>query len=118
MKFNIENYDDGSYVMHCKTEEEANIFCKYLHSLGKRWSNGSSYLNENYYKVFHSETCYDFEYDCYDNIEYFIESECTILEFSDFEWDGFYSSQHCFRVYQTDKDIIDGFLSGFQIMGV
>ena len=40
MKFNIDNYK-GKYVMHCKTEEEAKIFCKYLHSIGRMWNNGN-----------------------------------------------------------------------------
>ena len=41
MRFNIEDYK-GNYVMHCKTEEEAEIFCKYLHSIGRTWSTGVS----------------------------------------------------------------------------
>lgn len=28
MKFNINKYE-GNYAMHCKTEEEAKIFCRY-----------------------------------------------------------------------------------------
>lgn len=34
MKFNINKYM-GNYAMHCKTEEEAKIFCRYLDSVGR-----------------------------------------------------------------------------------
>lgn len=34
MRFNIEDYK-GKYVMHCKTEEEAEDFCIYLDSIGR-----------------------------------------------------------------------------------
>jgi hypothetical protein len=33
MMFNIDDYK-GKYVMHCKTEEEAEVFCRYLVSIG------------------------------------------------------------------------------------
>lgn len=36
MKFNINKYE-GNYAMHCKTEEEAKIFCRYLDSVGRKW---------------------------------------------------------------------------------
>ena len=77
MKFDINNYK-GKYVMHCKTEEEARDFCNYLHSVGRRWYSGKSYLDTEFY--------YD------DKVYYFNEGACghvrlstyTILEWSDF----------------------------------
>lgn len=44
MKFNINKYE-GNYAMHCKTEEEAKIFCRYLDSVGRRWADGTSYMS-------------------------------------------------------------------------
>ena len=34
MNFDLKNYL-GYYVMHCKTEEEAENFCKFLHENGR-----------------------------------------------------------------------------------
>lgn len=44
MKFNINKYE-GNYAMHCKTEEEAKIFCRYLDSVGRKWVDGDLYLS-------------------------------------------------------------------------
>ena len=59
MKFDINNYK-GKYVMHCKTEKEAIDFCKYLHSIGKRWCLGQSYLEKNNYHHHKKDTAYNF----------------------------------------------------------
>lgn len=44
-KFNIEDYKD-KYVMHCDTKEKANAFCKYLYSVGRKWTSDCSYLEK------------------------------------------------------------------------
>lgn len=50
MKFNIDKYM-GNYAMHCKTEEEAKIFLRYLDSVGRKWVDGTSYnQTEAWYK--------------------------------------------------------------------
>lgn len=46
--FNAEKYT-GNFAMHCKTKAEAINFCKYLHSIGRKWADGSSYLSKNAY---------------------------------------------------------------------
>lgn len=83
MKFNIDNYK-GKYVMHCKTEEEAKTFCKYLHNIGHMWSSGDSYLSENYWSFYKASTCYNFNTDGYGNKQYYEEEGYTILEMEDF----------------------------------
>lgn len=84
MKFNIDDYK-GKYVMHCKTEEEAEIFCEYLHSIGHKWINDVSYLLENYWDNYEESTCYEFNTDQYCNKEYFERVRgYTILEMEDF----------------------------------
>ena len=35
-EFNINDFN-GKVAMHCKTEKEANDFCKVLHENGRRW---------------------------------------------------------------------------------
>lgn len=83
MRFNIEDYK-GKYVMHCKTEEEAEIFCKYLYSIGRTWSNGHSYLSKSYWVIYKESTCYSFNYDTYCDRPYYEEEGYTILEMEDF----------------------------------
>ena len=60
MKFNIDDYK-GRYAMHCKTEEEAIDFCNYLHSIGKEWCSGHSYVDVTYYNDYKSKTTYNFK---------------------------------------------------------
>ena len=83
MRFNIEDYE-GKYVMHCKTEEEAEIFCKYLHSIERTWSSGYSYLSESYWYIYKELTCYNFNYGTYGDKPYYEEEGYTILEMEDF----------------------------------
>lgn len=83
MRFNIEDYK-GKYVMHCKTEEEAEIFCEYLHSIGRTWSTGDSYLSESYWDRYKKSTCYNFNYGTYRDKQYYEADGYTILEMEDF----------------------------------
>ena len=84
MRFNIEDYK-GRYAMHCKTEEEAKDFCTYLASLGRKWCNNKKYTEENYWRYYKDEICYDFNNDnAYSGTESFIRHNYKILEWSDF----------------------------------
>lgn len=42
-KFSLDYYE-GKYAMHCDTKEKAEIFCNYLHKMGRTWRNGKSYI--------------------------------------------------------------------------
>lgn len=85
MKFNINKYE-GNYAMHCKTEEEAKIFCRYLDSVGRRWADGTSYMSMTNWN-YGPDTCYTFNSGTYCKKTYFLtRNYYTILEFSDFEW--------------------------------
>lgn len=83
MKFNIEDYK-GNYAMHCKTEEEARDFCKYLHSVGREWSGGRSYLSHTNWNDYKSDTVYFFNNNTYQDIRHAQINNYTILEWSDF----------------------------------
>lgn len=87
MKFNINDYK-GKYAMHCKTEEEAKIFCRYLDSVGRKWGDGDSYMSMTNWDVYGPDTYYDFNDGAYCEKTYFLTCNYTILEFSDFEWDN------------------------------
>ena len=83
MMFNINDYK-GKYAMHCKTKEEAETFCKYLHSIGKCWSNGKQYNAETRYDYYGEETAYAFNIGQYTYVDWYRKEGYTILEWSDF----------------------------------
>jgi len=83
MKFNIDDYK-GKYVMHCNTEKEAIDFCKYLHSIGKRWNDATSYLNNTEWDRYGTDTVYLFNSDLVSYIYHAKRQNYTILEWSDF----------------------------------
>lgn len=83
MKFNIEDYK-GNYAMHCKTEEEAKDFCRYLDSVGRKWSSGTKYTADNLWHIFKDNTCYVFNYATYSSLSLSKLSGYTVLEWSDF----------------------------------
>ena len=90
MRFNIDDYKNrskSSVCMNCRTEDEAEIFLGYLHSCGKRWSGGGSYLDKKYYSGYREETCYFFLDGTYGSLPWAQGEECEILYFSDFDWD-------------------------------
>lgn len=113
MEFDINEYQ-GKFAMHCKTEDEAKVFCKYLHDIGKRWNNGDSFLDKTYFFDHQENTCYAFGINKYSNLSTLLGQDYTILEFSDFIWKG-YRRRPEFRVFKTDMAVIDDFLSGFQV---
>ena len=45
--------------MHCKTEKEAEIFREYLHSIGRTWNSGDSYLSKSYWNTYKESICYN-----------------------------------------------------------
>lgn len=102
MKFNINKYM-GNYAMHCKTEEEAKIFLRYLDSVGRKWVNGTSYMSMTNWNVHGHDTCYDFNGGTYCDKTYFLTCNYyTILEFSDFKWDN----RKPVIIYQNGQDVI------------
>ena len=82
-KFDINYYDKSKYVMHCDTAEKANIFCKYLHKLGRKWFGGQSYASNSYWDAFKEDTCYDFWDNTFEKLS--ADTVLTILEFDDFD---------------------------------
>lgn len=71
--------------MHCNTEEKANVFCKYLNSVGRKWNSDCSYLEANEWAYYKEDTCYNFNYGTFcDYNSYCIDY--TILEFDNFDW--------------------------------
>lgn len=83
MKFNLNDYK-GKYAMHCKTEEEAKSFCRFLHQNGGRWCNGISYLEDDSWDNYERDTVYCFNHGTYCSVGYARRINYEILEWSDF----------------------------------
>ena len=84
MKFNLNDYK-GNYAMHCKTKEEAESFCRFLHQNGKRWGDGHSYLQFDNWDKYKADTVYYFNLDNYSSVEYIKgNTNFVILEWKDF----------------------------------
>ena len=64
--------------IHCETEEQANAICKLMHEAGLTWLSGSSYLSENRYYVYKSETCYSPKIRQYANFNFYKKNDYTI----------------------------------------
>lgn len=88
--FNIDNYNKPNieYAMHCNTEEKANIFCKYLDSVGERWGNGKRYTDITNYDVNLEDTVYYFIDGTFGSLDWALSyDDVTVLEFDDFDWE-------------------------------
>lgn len=70
--------------MHCKTEEEAEDFCKVMDAAGLRWSSGPSYLKSSCFDFYKEQTCYYFNEGTYDSTVRAKDDGHTILEWSDY----------------------------------
>ena len=82
-KFDFEIFKKLNVAVHCKTEEEAEDFCKKMHEHGMKWSNGTTYLGNTKFDSYFDKMCYygDGEYS---RLKYAKEKGYTILEWSDY----------------------------------
>ncbi len=82
--FDFERYD-VAVVMHCRTQAEAEIFCRSMDSVGKKWPSGHSYLEYSVWDVHKEDTCYCITQGGFSDIGYAKEHDWKILDFSDFD---------------------------------
>lgn len=87
MRFNIEQYRNGKYAMHCGDESSAAIFAEFLHNQGLKWRSGSSYKGNTNYDGYGHSTTYNFNEGTVGGISWYHENGFEVLEFSDFDWD-------------------------------
>lgn len=85
----IERFKLGDLVVGCDTEEKADKFMGVMHDNGIKWSNGSSCLENNYWDIYVTETCYRctnvrLSYADYDYYDYDGDVDYTIITFDKF----------------------------------
>lgn len=82
--FGFDAWKDKNVCMHCKTEEEAEDFCKVMDAAGLRWISGAPYLKTSCFDFYKETTCYRFNKGTYTDIGRAKDNGYTILEWSDY----------------------------------
>ncbi len=82
--FNFDKWKDENVVMHCKTQEEAEAFCKEMDEAGLTWHMGRRYSESNNFEEYKENTCYNFNRGLYGSVEYYKDRVFKILEYSDY----------------------------------
>lgn len=82
-KFNWDEFKEGKFAVHCKTEEEAKDFCRQMYKHGMVWGSGNSYLSCTHYEKYKDKTCYDGQ-GVYQSYDHFKKYRYEILEWSDY----------------------------------
>ena len=89
-KFYCDDYD-SSYVMHCKTQEESNVFTTHLAKLGMRWASGDSYEGDSRWSPRDGGTRYRFHAGVRGQLNTYNSDlsifPVVVLEFSNFNWE-------------------------------
>lgn len=79
---NFDEWKGKRVVMHCKTQEEAEAFCKEMDEAGLTWSYGERYTDENFWYKDKESTCYYFNKGVRVHIDDAREQKYIILEYS------------------------------------
>lgn len=82
MYFKEKLLKEGATI-HLETEEQANALCKWLHFKNEKWSNGVSYLEETYWKVYKDNTCYRIYGGAYGDLDYYKEANIPVISFAE-----------------------------------
>lgn len=87
MKMTLKEFWESKekLAINCKTEGQAKIFRIESHKLGKKRSDGDSFLDLNDWDCYEEISCYDNEGDYGDLIWYELEGY-IILKFEDIDW--------------------------------
>lgn len=117
MVFNLDEHTNPYAAMHCKTEEEAEIFLNYLHAQGRTWSGGDLYISNTHYDTYGDATCYAFNDSSYSRLDYFLRENHPVFEFSDYEWNGYNLNDEDDFVSLEDVTALEDFLNAFYTKG-
>lgn len=112
--FNARDYRaTDRVVMHCTTKEFAEIFTKYLESIGRRWNSGDKYSEYGTrFFEYGDETCYNFCLGTFSGLDYYQREGYIILEFEDFYWEELEGDLEM-DVCADDVCCLDKFFGGF-----
>ena len=114
MRFDIKEYE-GNFCMHCRTLEEARTFLRYLHSVGRKWIQGNSYLDLDNFDRNGSNTAYYFNQGQFGSASWGKDHGYTVLEFLDFIWDDEEEWVNELKTKKEDTAALNAFLSEIKI---
>lgn len=77
----------SNVAIHCGTEEKANRLLQAFDKLGKKWSDGTSYLDDDYYSKYKQYTCYNNK-NKFCTYDFYKERNYIIYEFEDVDLDN------------------------------
>ena len=75
---------DKKTVVHCPTEDLANQVLAIADKLGYRWASDKSYGDISNWHIYKKETCYNFHFGKYNDIDFYQEKGCNIIDAEDF----------------------------------
>lgn len=70
-------------AVHCDTEEKANEFLALADSVGYKWVDGKSLIEENFWEEFKKETCYEIKKGgfMYGEVDFYKKNNYQIIEY-------------------------------------
>ena len=74
-------------AIHCNTKEKAKKLLNAFDKMCKKWRNGDSYLENDYYSLKYENTCYSND-NRFDGISWYRLNCYTIYEFEDVDLDN------------------------------
>ena len=83
-KITLEEFfaSDKDLVIHCDTEEKANMLLCAFDRMGRTWCDGESYLIQNNFNEYGKDICYTNSGN-YDNVKFCKDYDYKIYEFED-----------------------------------
>lgn len=83
--FKFKNFPSDC-ALRCKTEVQAQTYCKYMNSIGERWSNGGYYKDTTNWNFYGEHTVYEPRRNLFSSYGAAFGEDFKILEFTDFNW--------------------------------
>lgn len=88
-------------VIHCDTEEKANIFLELCKKQGCIWASNGDLHGYNHWNIHEDKTCYIIEWSkpikkfvlYYSNLDYFVEHNHHVIKFNHLNLENNYKSQ-------------------------
>ena len=90
---------DKNLVIHCDTEEKANILLKAFDKMGEKWCDGTSYLEDNNWRYHKEETCYASD-GTLSGKEFFLDNDYKVYEFGDVELGGRTMNDNAKKIFE------------------
>lgn len=91
---------DETLAIHCDTEEKANMLLRAFDKMGKTWTGGKCYLEDNNWLYYKERTCYTNDGMCC-NKKFYLDNDCKVYEFEDVILeDGNYMNNNVKKIFE------------------